>query len=69
MLKPPLAKRDTQSDHLGDLFMEFGRDHTRNRRRFYFALSSKDLHPKCSFVIVEHGLQNPAVIPDKDLLV
>lgn len=26
----------THLDHLGDLFMESNRDHTRNRRRFYF---------------------------------
>lgn len=54
--------------------MESAGDHTRNRRCFYFALSTKDLnglihlHPKCRFVIGEQGLLGYAVIPDKDLL-
>lgn len=47
----------THTDHLGDVFMESDRDHTRNRHwaQQTFILSRRNLnslihlHPKCSF--------------------
>lgn len=46
-----LTHTHTHLDHLGDLFMKSNRDRTRNRRCFYFALSTTDLN---SFIHIQN---------------